>query len=476
MTFNLLVVEDDADFLDALREIIAGLPGPSDVKIAMSRDEAFAALDSGFQDLVILDLKIPTVDGGLDTDPAHGHAVFARTRIVAPGTPIFILTGSSAEDFLPELLQHTQQIDIWGVGSKTGTVRFSKKYELDECPEVISEVAAAIYQLMDIELDQGDTELNVASDRLIRIFAKKFGAVRCVVSSMSGGLSGAQVVRLVLTDRLGVTLYHAVAKLGSLEEVEIEAYNYDSAISRLPPAVTPRKLATLEYGARDRAGFFLGVAEEFEETAFQIAAGAPARSVGVVQNVAAALSRWVYEVPQSRATIMQVRRRMLDDVQFGEVVNRNGLAWTVELERREIQVIHGVSHGDLHGGNILVAADNGINLIDYGDVGDGTASLDPITLELSLLFHPDGPFAGGEWPTQHQAEAWGDLGVYLENCPNPEFVQACRDWALDSAAGYREVAATAYSYLVRQLKYPDVNRDRALSLLEGVRRYHQGPN
>jgi hypothetical protein len=47
-------------------------------------------------------------------------------------------------------------------------------------------------------------------------------------------------------------------------------------------------------------------------------------------------------------------------------------------------------------------------IIDYGEVGEGTASLDPVTLELSLLFHPKGPLrpsgaAFGAWPTEAQA-------------------------------------------------------------------------
>jgi hypothetical protein len=112
-------------------------------------------------------------------------------------------------------------------------------------------------------------------------------------------------------------------------------------------------------------------------------------------------------------------------------------------------------------------------LIDYGDIADGPPALDPVTLELSGIFHPDGVFYSSEWPSVETAKKWGELDAYLSGCPHRDFVRGCRAWALDVAAGSREIAATAYSYLLRQLKYADTNKDRALALIEGVRAYYQ---
>ena len=52
-------------------------------------------------------------------------------------------------------------------------------------------------------------------------------------------------------------------------------------------------------------------------------------------------------------------------------------------------------------------------------------------------------------------------------------MRASREWALKVAAGRREVAACAYTYLLRQLKYPDTDKARILALLEGVRAFMQ---
>ena len=123
----------------------------------------------------------------------------------------------------------------------------------------------------------------------------------------------------------------------------------------------------------------------------------------------------------------------------------------------------------MHGENVLVSADGSAVFIDYGDVGEATASHDAITLELSLLFHPKGPLRGGAWPTHAQAGSWGDLDRYVEGCPAETFVRECRAWAGRAAAGNREVAVTAYAYLMRQLKYEDTDKVLALALLAGAK-------
>jgi hypothetical protein len=91
---------------------------------------------------------------------------------------------------------------------------------------------------------------------------------------------------------------------------------------------------------------------------------------------------------------------------------------------------------------------------------------------LSLLFHPDSAGICGSWPTIDQARNWGALNSYLVNCPFPEFVTELRSWALRVAGGNREIAASAYSYLIRQLKYPDTDKLIAMALLDGVRAFY----
>jgi hypothetical protein len=328
-----------------------------------------------------------------------------------------------------------------------------------------------------VELDRNGVALSIREARLIRIFSRRYGGTRVVASMLGGGLSGAKVLRLRVTDSQGAMIYDAVAKLGTLSAVTDEGGRFDNLVARLEAKVTPRKLVTLEAGAGALAGVFYSLAAGFNETAFQAACGEGGHATAAVASVESGTRRWRDGVNESRRTVREVRQRLLSDEGLTRLLLHFDLAWTAEFEVRQIQTRWSCVHGDLHGENVLVAHDGSAVIIDYGDVGEGMVSLDPVTLELSLLFHPKGPLrpgnAGfGAWPTQAQAAAWGDLDQYVIGCPAEAFVRECRSWAVRSAAGHREIAATAYSYLVRQLKYGDTNKDLALALLTGVRAYY----
>ena len=471
MTLSLLIVEDDDDIVDELREIIAALPCESQIRVAGSLNEALSMIEEGFLDLVILDLKIPTVTRALDADPAHGRAVFDRIRALAPGTPIFVLTGSPAEDFILEsILKNQRQVDIWSEGRENSTIHFQRKYNIDQCCEILRPMASAIDGLSDVELERDGLDLSPAEDRLIRIFSKRFQGARCVVSQVHGGLSGARIIRLRVTDSQGAKVHDAIAKISKHAKVREESDRYDKQIARLDPAATPRKLEILEFGAHTLAGIFFGLAEGFGESLFDVADD-PQRSQSVIRKLKSVTAPWRDEVPQTRRTIARLRQRVMDDQSLRRIRHEFDLDWIADFEKRRIQTRWACCHGDLHGGNVLVSQ-RGVVLIDYGDVGDGPASLDPITLELSLLFHPDAPDLTGEWPSNESAQAWGNLDVYLQDCPFAQFVRECRSWAIEVAAGKREVAASAYAYVVRQLKYCDTNKDRVLALLRGVQSFY----
>jgi len=467
-----LVVEDKRDFVDGILSMLAEMPGPPDVKIASSRDGAYALLESEFFDLMILDLRIPTQDGGFDDTPQHGHAVFARARSVAPGMPILVLTGSPVEDFVETLLQQKQDVDIWGQGKRVMTVDILRKYEFEKCPARLQPIAAAIHALSEVELHRGGVNLTIEDDRLIRIFARRFGGTRCVISRLGGGYSGALVLRIRVTDAGGARVHDAVAKLGSPSDVADECDRFDRLVSRLDAHATPRKLATLEHGARAKAAIFYGLADGFEQTAFESATGAAVHVNTVILSIEAATARWLEDVAESRRTILEIRRRLLSDDDQAKVVQEFSLDWANGFEAHQIQTKWSCVHGDMHGSNILVAVDGRVVLIDYGDVGEGPASLDPVTLELSLLFHPQRSQEQFGWPSADQAGHWGNLDMYLEGCPFGSFIRECRQWALRVAAGEREVAASAYSYLLRQLKYKDTNKNLVLALLGGVKSYY----
>ena len=468
MTAYILVVEDDQEFIGAIIDVLKGLSCGAAIQVAHSRDAAMDLLAGSFFDLIILDLKIPTADGALDADSQHGFAVFRRAQISASGTPVVVLTGSPAEDFIPELLGSARQVDVWGENRNVKTVDFLPKYKFDSFPGTIQANLRSIDTLAEVELDRGGVDLSIQDDRLIRIFSRRYGGARVVISLL-GGLSGAKVLRLRVTNALGAPVHDAVAKIGSIEEVVDEGKRFDNDVARLQPRATPRKLITLEAGAKTSAGVFYGLAAGFDQTAFQAAIADLNSARAVILSVESGTRQWGEGVNQSRRTVQEIRRRLLNDERLQSVLEQHELGWVEDFEKAPIQTRWCCVHGDMHGENVLVSANGSAVIIDYGDVGDATASLDPITLELSLLFHPKSPLRGGAWPTHDQAASWGSLDKYLQECPAKHFVSECRAWAGRAAAGDREVAATAYAYLMRQLKYEDTDKALTLALLAGAK-------
>jgi hypothetical protein len=88
--------------------------------------------------------------------------------------------------------------------------------------------------------------------------------------------------------------------------------------------------------------------------------------------------------------------------------------------------------------------------------------LDPVTLELSLLFHPAAKALFDGWPTIDQAASWPDLDLYTKNCPVADLIRQCRDWVFAApGVGDKGAYACVYSYCLRQLQFAGTNHDLA---------------
>lgn len=467
MTAHILVVEDDEDYVDELKRIIAEAGGPTIPTFVTNRDEAVAELESGFFDFAILDLRIPTAAGTTDFDPEHGKYVFHHVRKVSPGTKILVLTGSPSDDFIAPLLAQKHDADIWSEGAKVDTVEFLKKIEIDQAPEKISRVVSAIRALSDIELQTNGLNLSTGEDRLVRIFAKHFKALTCLVHPIGAGKSGARPLRLQMFDQTGALIREVIAKLGDLPKMQDEDARYDEHVVLLDGAATPRKMKLLEFGAGAMAGLFYQLANGHDASMFKAMAEEDALAAKAVAATADALGGWSNGKNQERRSIASIRAQWVSDKRAAELHTKFGLDWAAEFESREIQTRWCCVHGDLHGENILVSPDGSVLVIDYGDVGPGSAAYDPVSLELSAVLQAN-PTLGPAWPNADACRKWHDLDAYLADCPMPEFIRACRAWSENLTVGRRELAACAYCYLLRQLKYDDTDKDRILALLEGV--------
>lgn len=468
---KILIVEDDPDFVLAIRQDVLALNGHASFSVAHSRDVALERVRNNFYDLVLLDLKVPTVDGALDEESAHGYAVGTTSREEAPGTPIFVLTGSSADPFVDNWNSEIEQIDIWGAGQRLPTIKFWPKFKYANFPREIAPYLQAFDKIFDIEIERGGVQLSSEESRLLRIFSRKRHAAKCAVEPLNDGLSGAKVLRLKLTDSQGAPIYDAVTKLGMKEEVFDENRRFEAHITRLAGQATPRKLGVVEYGAGRFCGVFYSLAAGFDGDAFAVAGSDANGCATLVGQLDRLTEPWRRGQPQTRRSIRSIRQGRIGDEKFAALRPEIPFGWIEEFEGRSIQVVESCVHGDMHGLNVLVSAELQPILIDYGDVGAAPASLDAVTLELSMFFHTKGPLRNSSWPNDAQALEWGNLDLYLVDCPHGDFIRACRGWASKCAAGNREIAAVAYGYLARQLKYENQNCARIFSLMAGAKRF-----
>lgn len=468
MTAQILIVEDDENYVSELTAILKGVSVPVHITVAASREEARAHLDERFFDFAILDLKIPTGEGTLDLDPEHGKWIFHYARKVTPGTKLLVLTSSPSEGFIADLLTQKHDADIWSEGTKVDTVEFLRKIEIDHAPDTIGKVLHAVHALNAIELDRRAVNLDIGEDRLIRIFAKRFEARRCVVSKIGAGRSGAKTLRLQLFDAGGAPIREVVAKLGSLARMQEEESRYEKNIVLLSGAVTLRKMAMLEFGAGPTAGLFYQLADGYYDSMFATMAKADGKAAECVRATGAALADWHKGKPETPRTASDVRRTWVGDEQAAALHAEYGLDWAIDFENREVQTRWCCVHGDLHGENVLVNDGGQVMIIDYGDVDLSAVSYDPVSFELSAVLQ-ENPMINADWPTEQACRQWHNPDAYLVGCPMPEFIRACRDWATAVAPGRREIAACAYTYLLRQLKYDDTDKARIIALMEGAR-------
>lgn len=465
---KVLIVEDDIRNVEHLKAILIPKFGENDLVFTASRDGALEAIKAHTFDLVILDRRIPTAKDAFDEDVAHGEQVYAYIRSEVPGTPIRFWTALSDDDYWNEKASDIVQENIWGSG-EVHTVGFISKARPEKIEAEIEGVRSALAALDQVVLNQPpgrEVELSEMEVRILKVFAKRLNGDTVEVVQLTGGLSGAKVVRATVS-RNGNTTHLTVGKLTGLKELQKEHERFQNVL-RLYPGVFPNIVLQVRAGAGSQGGIFYRLAEKHEQSFFSLLKEDASAGARVVEIVKGSLATWFSTSERKKSTIGDARRQFADDTVFQLA---NHALPNLELDRFEALEFSWNAcycHGDLHGENMLCNGANPPMIIDYRDLGISLAARDPITLELSPIFHPSGVKLLKDWPTTEQAKSWTDLSKYLKDCPYPDFVRACRNWAYDWGPGNPALFATAYSCLVRQFKYDDTNKNLAAAMIESI--------
>lgn len=466
---KILIVEDEEDFFENVQKVIDENGLNCEVTWARSKETAISEAQRQFFDLTILDQKIPTVDGALDAHVDHGRAVWDSIFECSPGMPVLILTALSADDIIDTVVRRNENQRIWGGEEKFPTVDHLRKADFDRLPTKIISYAHAIQALKDVEFQlPAGLELEEQHKRLCALLARRIRGVRCDVRRLSGGLSGSAVYRVMVFDKNGARIQNAVLKVGSKQMVEIERNNLQ-LMDRLAAAATPRFLETLYFGAKDAAAIAYQLADGYEQNVFDLLDGYHVDLPRVLQGITNQRQNWVNATSERRTTVGDIRKLILSDESVEKIVKSYGLDWIGGFEAREVQVHWGCIHGDFHGENILLNEELVPVFIDYGDVKEGPTALDWMTLEYSALFHPGAPAIEGAVIDRIRPDKWGSVEEYCGIPSLKVFISECRKRAQDEGLYQRELVASAYSYVLRQLKYTDTDKGLAVALLEGLR-------
>lgn len=464
---HVLIIEDNtaqaAWFEKACGDALP--PGEGLIEVAASARAAVELLERQHFDLAICDLAIPANQVSLTSDRQHGLRVVRAIRDQHGGLPLIIVSEHSDDPALVRtLIRDAETADPYGAGADFAMLSCFPNEELPECRRELTLALERSASVAGLPVTGADAaELATSEVRAIQVFARSCGGSAAQVAGMDGGMSGAKTLRVtVRADGQEIAL--VAAKLGSRERVLEEANAYRQASIRLPVGLGVPLSSTVDAGASGVGGAFYGLAVDYTRDLFECLEHAPADAQAVVRSLQKRLAPVYDNASERERTLLELRRNIV----FGADARDAGPLETaiLELDLRKIATTECLQHGDMHGKNVLVNPVCEPMLIDYGDVRRTTGCLDPVTLELSAVFHPAAQTARGNWPTEVQAASWSDLEAYVEHCPFGDYIRACREWTTTVATGRDEVDAVVLAYCLRQLHFPGCPEPIAAAMIK----------
>ncbi len=346
---------------------------------------------------------------------------------------------------------------------------FFSKEEFPECKRQIREFVTRAGRVADVELEgPGASGLTHSEMRTIQIYVCRNNGVSARLNRF-GGHSAEKTLSVEVLDDRGELAGRVVAKVGTRGRVERESSKFRTMAGRLPPELIVTQAGVVDTGAGRLAGAFYGLADHFDRDLFECLSGAEDTACSVLNALQQNFEALHQSGNHERKRFSMLRR---DIVGSDRIENADELEQQIrQLDDLEVSISSCMQHGDLHGENILVDRNGVPLLIDYAKTAAASGCLDPLTLELSVVFHPGAQASRGGWPSEQQMSQWRDLDVYLDGCPFPDFIRLARGWVEAVASSESEVDAIALGYALRQLRYsPEIwTLAKALTAAAGQR-------
>ena len=468
---NVLHVEDKKEWFE--KTVLPELQTfCSEIHHVEYHDSAVDLINKKNIDYIILDQSIPLNPKNPIPDIANGIMFADYVREKFPGTPILILSGQSRDQVVEKYVEDQERIIFWD-GKPHDIVKTRPKSRVFEAIELVKIAKNELDNLENIELDHPQSlELDRNQKRVLKLFAKRFDAVGARVVVISGGLSSSSVLRIALLNNQGNEFHFALAKIDSTESIEVEAFNFNSYICKLPVGSFPTLLGQYSAGCGNVKGIFYQFASEYDSDYFEQMLISEDKAIEVLNRVIPLFDIWEQSKKGENKTIQEVRQLLCTDDKFDLLTKLHERFDVISFEKNNCQFYISIQHADLHGKNILTSEQSNPIIIDYGDIKFAPSVLDIVTLELSPFFHPS--IKDKLDFTLELFKNWFDDESYIKNYPFSKVATYLREVKGNRAFMNKDYIATVYAYSVRQLTFPNTNHEISLILIEAaINKYNQ---
>lgn len=444
---RILIVEDNEDHKREFERACTSAAKNPRIEFAVHADQAMILLESQDFDLAICDLSIPVDADSLARQPENGarvvEAILERT-----GTPVIVCSDYATEKMYRRFWK-AQDGDPFGENTDRSLLELIPKLNLEEC---LDEISSAVGQLEDLAnlpvTSSTNVGLSESEFRALQIVARRSGASGVEVQEVEGGSSEARVLRVDLIADGGAPFGRLIARVRSPSSVKRERRRFSTFSRSAPPQLCTPLTDSIVVGAGRLGATTYRYADGFDEDLFSVLESDPASGATAARSLQDLPGMDPSKAASIQSTVAEIRR---------DVVGGNDLTAVGEhesairsLDNIRITTRKMTQHGDLHCGNVLVDGDGSPMVIDYADARRTFSTLDPITLELSTIFHPDGKACREDWPSLEQLTQWWELDNFVIGCPFEDYVRACRAWTQNAAGSQEDIDAMVLAYGIRQ--------------------------
>jgi hypothetical protein len=460
---KILLIEDEDRGVRQAMASITSIFGTADVRVASNLDQAKEAIASEGFDFAICDIRIGSDSNSLNANESHGLAAYADLHANSPGTPAVFLSAFASVENTSDRASSGGVADAFGIADFALTQVIAKGN-----PEKIEAYLARIksgLQLLDSCIVEGADLLGEMFVRAVQTYALSIDSKHARVTPMSG-LSGARV-GLIRYSQEAHSDVVVVIKMDRHHQANRELKRYDSYVApRLTVGSFAPQLKTIRAGLRGMTAVISSIASPSSESLFaRLAAGDDTIDVTRIKST---LSGWSSISQRTKTTLGEYRASVIGDDVF--LVLPSYSAALSSLDDLEIEIAWKLSHGDLHGENILIDDEGRAVLIDFADCALLPAGVDAVALELSLLAHPKSPI-DSIWPSA-EFESWSDLEAFLSSSPWSTLVRDIRRWAY-SESDEMQALVVYYAQACWLMKHGGPGETRmkavALSVLSRIR-------